>query len=399
MDFTLLQEQILLFLAVFGLLTLVVHALMRSASGRATLAVRSSEVAAAGVGHPGQPVEGDDVRPLGRDRRHRWRVARHVLVRVHRHHRAAVLPGLFWLALAVTFGIRRPGGALLAGFAFAGGTAVFHWISSWSFLSGGDVQALITSIYFVPILSGLGAIQLAQEPDGILALAGQQKLRKKREKARLARIAEAEAEVARRRGARARARRTPTSRQPRRQRTAWRGLLGAGRDARPRSRCAASSPATATSRCSTASTCASSAGKVTALLGANGAGKSTLCSVAAGIVDASLGTVYLEGTDITDDEPFRRARAGVLLVPEARGIFPGLTVEENLTVLLRDEQLAQGRLRALPDPPRAAQAGRRAALGWRAADAEPRARARRPARRAHRRRADARPRAARRRRR
>jgi ABC-type branched-subunit amino acid transport system ATPase component len=79
-------------------------------------------------------------------------------------------------------------------------------------------------------------------------------------------------------------------------------------------------------------------GKVTALLGANGAGKSTLCSVAAGMVEASLGTVYLEGKEITNDEPFRRARAGVLLVPEARGIFPGLTVEENLTVLLRDEQ-------------------------------------------------------------
>ena len=45
----------------------------------------------------------------------------------------------------------------------------------------------------VAILSGLGAIQLAQEPDGILSLAGQQKLRKKREKARQARIAEAEA--------------------------------------------------------------------------------------------------------------------------------------------------------------------------------------------------------------
>ena len=72
---------------------------------------------------------------------------------------------------------------------------MFHWISSWSFLGGGDVQALIDSIYFVPILSGLGAIQLAQEPDGILSLAGQQKLRKKREKARLARIAEAEAET------------------------------------------------------------------------------------------------------------------------------------------------------------------------------------------------------------
>jgi ABC-type branched-subunit amino acid transport system ATPase component len=80
-------------------------------------------------------------------------------------------------------------------------------------------------------------------------------------------------------------------------------------------------------------------GKVMALLGANGAGKSTLCSVAAGMVAASIGSVFLEGKEITKDESFQRARAGVLLVPEARGIFPGLTVEENLTVLLRDEDL------------------------------------------------------------
>ncbi len=89
-------------------------------------------------------------------------------------------------------------------------------------------------------------------------------------------------------------------------------------------------------------------GKVTALLGANGAGKSTLCSVAAGIVEPSMGTVYLEGTEITTTEPFRRARAGVLLVPEARGIFPGLTVEENLTVLLRDDALRKDAYERFP---------------------------------------------------
>ena len=254
---------------------------------------------------------------------------------------APVLAGLIWLALAVTFGIRRPGGALLAGFAFAGGTAVFHWISSWSFLSGGDVQALITSVYFVPILSGLGAIQLAQEPDGILSLAGQQKLRKKREKARLG---------AHRRGrGRAshggavpeheRARTAPTSRRSaraRRDRTVDRLALGADADD------AAFAVRGVVAGYGDVEVLHGvdlrvERGKVTALLGANGAGKSTLCAVAAGIVDASLGTVYLEGKEITDAEPFRRARAGVLLVPEARGIFPGLTVEENLTVLLRDD--------------------------------------------------------------
>src|SRR5439155_16853147 len=74
------------------------------------------------------------------------------------------------------------------------GTAVFHWISS-DLLTGGDVNALITSVYFVPILSGIGAIQLAQEPDGILSLTGQQKLARKRERARKARIADVEAQA------------------------------------------------------------------------------------------------------------------------------------------------------------------------------------------------------------
>jgi ABC-type branched-subunit amino acid transport system ATPase component len=83
------------------------------------------------------------------------------------------------------------------------------------------------------------------------------------------------------------------------------------------------------------------AGKVTALLGANGAGKSTLCSVAAGLVEATLGTVSLQGRDITGELAYRRARDGVLLVPEARGIFPGLTVEENLSVILRDPELRE----------------------------------------------------------
>jgi ABC-type branched-subunit amino acid transport system ATPase component len=254
---------------------------------------------------------------------------------------APVLPGLIWLALAVTFGIRRPGGALLAGFALAGGTAIFHWIASWSFLSGGDVNALITSVYFIPILSGLGAIQLAQEPDGILSLAGQQKLRKKREKARLASIAAVEAET---HGG------VVPEHELVRDTAALPPSDAAAMHARPSQ---LSDDEVAAAAFAVRGIVAGygdaevlhgvdlqvERGKVTALLGANGAGKSTLCSVAAGIVEPSMGSVYLEGAEITQTEPFRRARAGVLLVPEARGIFPGLTVEENLTVLLRDDAL------------------------------------------------------------
>ena len=52
--------------------------------------------------------------------------------------------GLVWIAVAVTFGIRRPGGALLAGLAFGGGSQlVFNWIGN-DFLTGG-LQDLVTS--------------------------------------------------------------------------------------------------------------------------------------------------------------------------------------------------------------------------------------------------------------
>ena len=82
-------------------------------------------------------------------------------------------------------------------------------------------------------------------------------------------------------------------------------------------------------------------GNIVALLGANGAGKSTLCSVAAGLVAPTSGTVMLSGRDVTGEPSYQRARGGLLLVPEARGIFPGLTVEENLSLLLRTPQERQ----------------------------------------------------------
>jgi len=71
-------------------------------------------------------------------------------------------------------------------------------------------------------------------------------------------------------------------------------------------------------------------GEVVALLGPNGAGKTTVMRAAAGLVSASAGTVSLSGVDVTRRKPHQRARAGLCLVPEGRGIFPSLTVRENL---------------------------------------------------------------------
>jgi branched-chain amino acid transport system ATP-binding protein len=72
------------------------------------------------------------------------------------------------------------------------------------------------------------------------------------------------------------------------------------------------------------------AGEVYALLGPNGAGKSTTLAVASGQIVPSSGSLVLCGRDVTGVAPDALARAGVCVVPEGRGIFPNLTVTENL---------------------------------------------------------------------
>ena len=71
-------------------------------------------------------------------------------------------------------------------------------------------------------------------------------------------------------------------------------------------------------------------GEVYALLGPNGAGKSTTLAVASGQIVPSSGSLMLCGRDVTGVTPDVLARAGVCLIPEGRGIFPNLTVIENL---------------------------------------------------------------------
>ena len=74
-------------------------------------------------------------------------------------------------------------------------------------------------------------------------------------------------------------------------------------------------------------------GEIVALLGANGAGKSTLLKIAAGFVPALPGArVALAGRDLLALPPHEIVEAGVALVPEGRGIFPELTVAENLSL-------------------------------------------------------------------
>jgi len=74
------------------------------------------------------------------------------------------------------------------------------------------------------------------------------------------------------------------------------------------------------------------AGQRVAVLGRNGVGKTTLLRAIMGEIRAKKGRVLLDGRDISDEPPHRRARSGIAYVPQGRDIFPGLTVLDNLRV-------------------------------------------------------------------
>ena len=71
-------------------------------------------------------------------------------------------------------------------------------------------------------------------------------------------------------------------------------------------------------------------GTVMAILGPNGAGKSTTLKVCAGLMAPSGGDYFLAGRRVNGAAPDALARAGLCLIPEGKGIFPNLTVRENL---------------------------------------------------------------------
>jgi ABC-type branched-subunit amino acid transport system ATPase component/branched-subunit amino acid ABC-type transport system permease component len=318
-DFTRSEHMAVLALIVFGVITLIIRNLQRSPSGRAMLAVRSSEVAARTSG-------------IGADWAKVWvfavsaaiaGVGGGLLAVVNspvNNRTAPAFIGLIWLAVTVTFGIRRPGGALIAGLAFATFTDLLQVITGWGFMPDW-ADDLTGTTQLAAILFGLGAINLAKNPDGVLALVGTQRLERRRQRERAA-AARAEKPVT-----------TVPAAVP------LEAASGDGDGARE------AEPAALRVERIVAGygdvevlhgvDLAVPQGQVVTLLGANGAGKSTLCAVAAGLLAPTSGRILLEGDDVTHEPAFRRARRGLLLTPEARGIFPGLTVDENLSVLLR----------------------------------------------------------------
>ena len=76
-------------------------------------------------------------------------------------------------------------------------------------------------------------------------------------------------------------------------------------------------------------------GSALALLGRNGVGKTTLINTIIGLTRMRSGVIHFDGRDVTRQRPDERARGGIGWVPQERNIFKSLTVEENLTAIMR----------------------------------------------------------------
>jgi lipopolysaccharide export system ATP-binding protein len=92
-------------------------------------------------------------------------------------------------------------------------------------------------------------------------------------------------------------------------------------------------------------------GEVVGLLGPNGAGKTTTFSMVVGLTAPDSGRVLLDGSDVTDDPMYIRARKGIGYLPQEASIFRGLSVEQNILAILEtlaiDAATRRHRLREL----------------------------------------------------
>jgi len=85
---------------------------------------------------------------------------------------------------------------------------------------------------------------------------------------------------------------------------------------------------------------------VCGLIGPNGAGKTTTFSMVVGLTAPDTGRVLLDGTDVTDDPMYLRARKGIGYLPQEASIFRGLSVEDNITAILETLPLDASERRA-----------------------------------------------------
>ena len=90
-------------------------------------------------------------------------------------------------------------------------------------------------------------------------------------------------------------------------------------------------------------------GELVCLIGANGAGKTTTLKGICGLLPVKAGTIRYAGEDVTGKPAFQLVQRGLAMVPEGRGVFGALTIEENLAMgayIRSDTRRHQGRHRA-----------------------------------------------------
>jgi branched-chain amino acid transport system ATP-binding protein len=88
-------------------------------------------------------------------------------------------------------------------------------------------------------------------------------------------------------------------------------------------------------------------GEIVTLIGSNGAGKSTTLRTISGVMHPKVGKIVFDGVDITKMQPHEIVARGMIHVPEGRGIFPELTVKENMEMgayTVSDRQLVEERM-------------------------------------------------------
>ncbi|MGW7065528.1 ABC transporter permease subunit [Streptomyces sp. NPDC054855] len=232
------------------------------------------------------------------------------------------MTGLVWLAVVVAAGVRRPQFAVVAGLVFA---IMPHLIADY----------VTESVQLPVILFGLAGLALANDPDGYCAAVSVRMHRRR------VRVVRAEAASG---GDLPQARSSPKPGAPPPD-------PRIGLRPRPQTPDGLDHPASAAEEALTLHDVHAGydgapvlhgvdltvhPGEIVALLGPNGAGKSTTCKAAAGLITPAKGRILVAGDDATHRGPVHRSRAGVVLAPEGRGIFPALTIEENLTLHLKE---------------------------------------------------------------
>jgi ABC-type branched-subunit amino acid transport system ATPase component len=82
-------------------------------------------------------------------------------------------------------------------------------------------------------------------------------------------------------------------------------------------------------------------GEIVALLGRNGAGKTTTLKALTGLVKPKAGNIHFQNVDVTSFPAFKVARLGMGYVPQGRGLFPKMTVLENLKTGIRKRKTSR----------------------------------------------------------